>query len=179
MGEGSMKSSTESLARTAGSHPWRTLIVWVLALIAAGLLSSQFLGEALTTDTDFTNEPEAKRTAGLLEERLRGPNEGTEFVVVTAESTVTEPEYRTYVGELQHAIRALGPAVVRSVGSYLTNDGLVSRSGRSTLLPVTLVSDHDTAVSEHAELLVNTVKNVDAPVGFDAVVAGPATLESE
>jgi RND superfamily putative drug exporter len=174
-----VKLSTESLARVSSRHPWRTLAVWVVVLVSAALLSSQFLGEALTTDTDFTNEPEAKRAAGLLEERLRRPDEGTEFVVVTAESTVTEPEYRTYVGELQHAIRALGPDVVRSVGSYLTNDGLVSRSGRSTLLPVTLVSDHDTAVSEHAELLVNTVKNVDAPVGFDAVVAGPATLESE
>ena len=56
-------------------------------LLTAGVLSSLFLGDALTTDTDFTNEPEAKRAAGLLEQRLRGPNVDTEFVVVTAEST--------------------------------------------------------------------------------------------
>src|SRR5919106_622657 len=133
-----MRLSTESLARWAGMHPWRTLVVWVVALLVAGVLSAQFLGDALTTDTDFTNDPEAKRAAGLLEERLRGPNEGTEFVVVTAQSTVTEPQYRAYVAELQNEIAALGPNVVRHVGSYLTNDGLVSENARSTLLAVTL-----------------------------------------
>ena len=174
-----MKLSTESLARSAGRHPWRTLVVWVVALISAGVLSSLFLGDALTTDTDFTNEPEAKRAAGLLEERLRGPNEGTEFVVVTAEGAVTEPEYRAYVGELQATIAALGPDVVQHVGSYLTNEGPVSETGRSTLLPVTLAGVDHTAVGEHAELLVDTVKSVEAPEGFEALVAGPATLEND
>jgi RND superfamily putative drug exporter len=179
MGEGSMKSSTESLARTAGSHPWRTLVVWVLALITAGVLSSQFLADALTTDTDFTNEPEAKRAAGLLEERLRGPNEGTEFVVVTAGSTVTDPEYRAYVDELQTTIAALGPDVVQNVGSYLTNEGPVSDTGRSTLLPVTLAGVDHTAVGDSAERLVDTVTGIAAPPGFEALVAGPVTLEND
>ncbi|HET6771490.1 MAG TPA: MMPL family transporter [Actinomycetota bacterium] len=174
-----MKLSTESLARSAGRHPWRTLVVWVVALLTAGALSSQFLGDALTTDTDFTNEPEAKEAARLLEERLRGPNEGTEFVVVTAEVAATESGYRSYVGELQSAVAGLGPDVVRHVGSYLTNEGPVSESGRSTLLPVTLAGVDHTAVGEHAELLAETVQNVDAPEGFEALVAGPATLEND
>jgi hypothetical protein len=92
-----VKLSTESLAHSGGRHPWRTLVIWVVALLAAVALSSLFLGDALTTDTDFTNEPEAKRAAGLLEERLRGTSEDMEFVVVPAERAVTEPEYRAYV----------------------------------------------------------------------------------
>ncbi|CAN5298531.1 MMPL family transporter [soil metagenome] len=174
-----MKLSTESLARSAGRHPWRTLVVWVIALVTAGVLSSQFLGGALTTDTDFTNKPEAKRAAGLLEERFRGPNEGMEFVVVTAERAVTEPVYRAYVGELQAAIAALGPDAVQHVGSYLTNEGPVSETGRSTLLPVTLAGADHTAVGENAELLGDAVKGIGAPAGFEALVAGPATLENE
>ncbi|MGH2788500.1 MAG: MMPL family transporter [Actinomycetota bacterium] len=174
-----MASSTQSLARSAGRHPWRTLVVWVVALITAAVLSAQLLGDALTTDTDFTNEPEAKRAAGLLEERLRGPNEDVEFVVVTAESTVTEPEYRAYVGELQTSIAALGPDAVHHVGSYLTNEGPVSETGRSTLLPVTLAGVDHTAAGEKAEVLVDTVKKVEAPEGFEALVAGPATLEND
>jgi putative drug exporter of the RND superfamily len=174
-----MKLSTESLARSAGRHPWRTLVVWVVALLAAGVLSSQLLGGALTTDTDFTNEPEAKQAATLLEERLRGPSEDTEFIVVTAAQAVTEPEYRAYVGELQTTIAALGPDVVQHVGSYLTNEGPVSETGRSTLLPVTLAGVDHTAVGEHAELLVDAVKSVEAPEGFEALVAGPATLEND
>jgi putative drug exporter of the RND superfamily len=174
-----MKLSTESLARSGGRHPWRTLVVWVVALLAAGVLSSMFLGDALTTDTDFTNEPEAKRAAGLLEERLRGTGEDMEFVVVTAERAVTEPEYRAYVEDLQATIAALGPDVVRHVGSYLTKEGPVSETGRSTLLPVTLAGVDHTTVGKHAELLVETVKNVEAPQGFEALVAGPSTLEND
>jgi RND superfamily putative drug exporter len=174
-----MKLSTESLARSGGRHPWRTLVVWVVALLAAGVLSSLFLGDALTTDTDFTNDPEAKQAAGLLEERLRGTGEDLEFVVVTAERAVTEPEYRAYVEDLQATIAALGPGIVHHVGSYLTNEGPVSETGRSTLLPVTLAGVDHTTVGEHAELLVDTVKSVEAPQGFEALVAGPSTLEND
>jgi putative drug exporter of the RND superfamily len=174
-----MKLSTESLARSGGRHPWRILVVWVVALLAAGVLSSLFLGDALTTDTDFTNDPEAKQAASLLEERLRGIDEDMEFVVVTAERAVTEPEYRAYVEDLQATIAALGPGVVHHVGSYLTNEGPVSETGRSTLLPMTLAGGDHTSVGEHAELLVDTVKSVEAPQGFEALVAGPGTLENE
>ena len=174
-----MKLSTGSLARSAARHPWRTIVVWIAALLTAGALSSQFLGDALTTETDFTNEPESKRAAALLEERLRGPQKDMEFVVVTAGSTVSRPEYGAYVGALQTSIAALGPDVVDHVGSYLTDDGPVSESGRSTLLPVTLAGDDHDAVGESAERLAETVKNVEAPEGFEALVAGPATLENE
>jgi RND superfamily putative drug exporter len=155
------------------------MVIWFVALLGAGILSSQFLGDALTTDTDFTNEPEAKRAAVLLEERLRGPNEDTEFVVVTADSTVDQPDYQAYVGELRTSIAALGPDVIDHVGSYLTDEGPVSETGRSTLLPVTLSGDDHNAVGENAARLVETVKSVEAPAGFEALVAGPVTLENE
>jgi putative drug exporter of the RND superfamily len=174
-----VKLSTGSLARLAGRHPWRTMVIWFVALLGAGILSSQFLGDALTTDTDFTNEPEAKRAAVLLEERLRGPNEDTEFVVVTADSTVDQPDYQAYVGELRTSIAALGPDVIDHVGSYLTDEGPVSETGRSTLLPVTLSGDDHNAVGENPARLVETVKSVEAPAGFEALVAGPVTLENE
>ena len=174
-----MRLSTESLARSGGRHPWRTLVIWVVALLAAGALSSLFLGDALTTDTDFTNEPEAKRAAGLLEERLRGTGDDMEFVVVTAERAVTEPDYRAYVEDLQATIAALGPDVVQHVGSYLTNEGPVSENGRSTLLPVTLAGVDHATVGGHAKQLLVTVKSVEAPLGFEAFVAGPSTLEND
>jgi putative drug exporter of the RND superfamily len=176
--ESNMNLSTESLGRACGRRPWRTVVAWVVALITAGILTSQFLGNALTTDTDFTDEPEAKRAASLLEERMRGPNKDTEFVVVTAEKTVTEPEYRAFVRDLQHTITALGPDVVQHVGSYLTNEGPVSQSGLSTLLPVTLAGT-DGAATEQAELLAESVRRVEPPRGFEVLVAGPATVEND
>ena len=174
-----MRLSPTSLARTAARHPWRTIAGWVAVLIVAIILSAQILGDALTTETDFTNEPESKRAATLLEERLRGPSDGTEFVVVTAERPVTDSTYRSYVEDLQAAIGALGPDVVGHVGSYLTDEGPVSETGRSTLLPVTLALADNTPVSEKAEALVEAVERIGAPDGFEALVAGPATLESD
>ncbi len=50
-----------------------TVGIWLLDLVAAGLLSSGLLGDALTTDVDLLNNPEAKQAQKLLEERLRGP----------------------------------------------------------------------------------------------------------
>ena len=174
-----MKTSTESLARSAAHHPRRTVLVWVLALVTAAVLSSQLLGDALTTESEFTNDPEAVRAADLLEERLRGAEVNTEFVVVTAGSDVSEPVYRAYVEELQTTIDALGPEVVAHVGSYLTNEGLVSERGNSTLLPVTMGGGDHAAVTENARLLVAAVDGIEAPAGFEASVAGPATLEND
>ena len=91
-----MKLSPESLARSSARHPWRTVIVWLVALVAAGALASTFLGDALTTSQDFTDEPESKRAAAALEQRLRGSEQDTEFVLVTS-------------AVLGHRPRAAGP----------------------------------------------------------------------
>ncbi len=131
-----MRLSTETLARSASRHPWRTLAVWVVALLTAVMVSSLFLGDALTTETDFTNDPESKRAAAVLADRLGAGDDATEFVVVTGRLPVGDPEYRAFVEDLQATVAALGPDVVRHVGSYLTEEGPVSESGRATLLPV-------------------------------------------
>ncbi len=174
-----MRLSTESLARSAARRPWRTLATWVAALVTAGVVSSLFLGDALTTDTDFTNEPESKRAATLVADRIGSADDAMEFVVVTGELPVTDPAYRAYVDRLHTAIAALGVDVVRDVGSYLTDEGPVSENRRSTLLPVAVAGDDHTAVGENAELVMEAVAGVDAPDGFEAHVAGPATLEND
>ena len=51
-------SFTQALARGSGRRPWRTVIIWVLALVAAVALTSQLLGDALTSSITFTDEPE-------------------------------------------------------------------------------------------------------------------------
>ncbi len=97
-----MKLSTESLARAASRHPWRTVIVWVVALLAAAVLSSSFLGDALTTDTDFTDEPDSKRAAGLLEAAAawsRGGHRVRRGDARTPRSPILSTE--AFVGDLQ------------------------------------------------------------------------------
>ncbi|HWL91196.1 MAG TPA: hypothetical protein VNP90_07500, partial [Actinomycetota bacterium] len=68
-----MRINPESFARASSRHPWRTVVAWVVLLGGAiGLVAGGLFGDALTNAIDFTNEPEAKEAARLVEERLRG-----------------------------------------------------------------------------------------------------------
>jgi RND superfamily putative drug exporter len=173
-----MRINPESFARASSRHPWRTVVVWIVVLGGAiGLVSSGLFDDALTNAIDFTNEPEAKEAARLIEERLRGEEPDSELVLVTSEATTVEdPGYAAYVGALKEQIQAIGDDVVTSVGSYLTEDGPVSESGRTVLLPVLMTETDEDTLSDDAELLEEAVASVEVPDGFETHVAGPATL---
>ena len=80
---------------------------------------------------------------------------------------------------MQRSIEALGPDVVSDVRSYLTDEGLVSETGRSTLLPVTLAAGEGTAARPCRAASSTPVEAVEAPEGIEALVAGPGTLEHD
>ena len=104
-----MSLGTETLARASARRPWRTVSIWLVLLVAAGIVSSQLLAGALTTTIGFTDEPESVTAMNLAEE-LRGEAPDTEFVVVTSETAnVEDPAYVAYVTELQTEIASLGP----------------------------------------------------------------------
>ncbi|MEE8406331.1 MAG: MMPL family transporter, partial [Acidimicrobiia bacterium] len=172
-----MAIGPETLAKSSARRPWRTISVWVVLLITAVVLSSQLLGDALTTSVTFTNEEESVQALELIEE-VRGAEVDTEFVVITSEAaTVSDPEYVAYVTEVQTALAA--SAVVTGVGSYLTEDGPVSESGNTALLPVTVAGNDADEFTANAELVRETVAEVEAPDGYRALVAGPATLAND
>ena len=172
-----MAIGTESLARASAKRPWGTVAIWVLLLVAAGLLTSALLGDALTTSITFIDEPESDRALELIEE-LRGEQIGTEIVVVTAETaTAGDPEHVGYVNEIQTAL--LASAAVADVGSYLTQDGPMSESGKTALLPVTLAGADMDELSANAETIGEIVSGIETPAGFTALVAGPITLNND
>lgn len=172
-----MSLGTEGLARSAASRPWRTVITWVLLLIGAVALSSTLLGDALTTSIEFTDDPESARALELAE-AVRGEAGDTEFVVVTSDSTsVGDPEYAAYVRDLQEVL--MQSAAIVSTGSYLTEDGPVSESGSTVILPVDLAGADADEFSSNAQTLRELVHDVEAPAGLEALVAGPATLNND
>ncbi len=139
--------SPQSITGGCSRHPWATVAVWLLALVAAVGVSATLLGDALTTDMDFTGDPESKQAEELIEERLRGPEQNIELMIVRARSqTVDDPEFRTYVEDLQQDVVALGPGTVAASLSYFqTNDpSLVSPDRRTTLMAVVLAGDDET-----------------------------------
>ena len=178
-----MRLNPESIARASSRHPWRTISVWVaifagsIALISGGLFT-----DALTNGIDFTNTPESKEAAELVQDRLRGGAEepDTELVLVVSETaTAQDPEFQEYVGALQGEIDSLDDSVVTSVGSYLTEDGPVSEEGHAALLPVLMTSTDEDVLSDDAKTVERAVRSVDAPEGFETHFAGPASVFNE
>ena len=93
---------TERLARVCGSHPWRTILAWVgaivLALVAAGL----FLPGNLTSTGHVTGNPESKQAEDLVSRHFPpDPNAADELVVVRSPThTVDDPTFKRFVAEL-------------------------------------------------------------------------------
>ncbi|MCI0424223.1 MAG: MMPL family transporter [Actinobacteria bacterium] len=172
-----MARGPETVATASARRPWTTIIVWLIALVGAGVLSSMLLGDALTSEITFTNYPDSIKALELAEE-VRGAQEDVEFVVIRSDGrTVEDPTYVAYVEELQSAL-AGSPAVV-SVGSYLTEDGPVSDSGIAALMPVVLAGDEGDEFFANAETIAEVVGSVDSPDGFETHIAGQATMNND
>ena len=175
-----MRLSTQSLARSSSRHPWRTIALWVLAIVVAGGLISSLLSDALTHAANFTNRPEAKQAADLVEKRLRGPDRDTEIYLVSSPSaTVDDPAFQSYVARLQQQIGALGPGVVLGVKSfYDTHDPtMVSADRHSTILPTVLAGKVQDA-DKHATTLRKVIDQTQAP-GFRTQLFGVGALNAD
>lgn len=130
-----MRSATERLARASARRPWLIIGVWVAAIVTAGFLSAQFLGDALTTEVDFTNQPESKRAAELIEERFGAAGETEVFILSSDEVPVTDPAFEREVRTLQTAASDKG---AEAVTFYDTKDpSMISDNRHTTLMPVT------------------------------------------
>lgn len=172
-----MALGTEALAKASAIRPWRTLGIWVVSLVLAGLASSALLGDALTASIEFTDTPESVQAQQLVEE-TRGEVGDSEFVVIASEATTADdPVYIQYVTEIQTTLAA--SSAVKSVGSYLTQDGPVSESGTAALLPVDLAGSDPDEFSANAEILREEVHAITAPAGFEVLIAGPATINND
>src|SRR5436309_14739333 len=122
-GGNDMKLSPESLARASSRHPWRTLGVWLMVIVAAGALSSVLLSGVLNQDIAFTNKPESVRAQDVIDARFaQGGTEAdsTEFFVIQSDSlTVDDPQYEALVGKIKGQIAALdGQTLVGQPTTY-------------------------------------------------------------
>jgi putative drug exporter of the RND superfamily len=127
-----MRLNPESLARSSSRHPWRVIAVWVLIVVGMGYASSTFLADALTTDIDFTNNPESKQAMQLIEKNISGEQRDTEFFIITNDMLpVADVSFETYVRDVQQEVMALGDTVV--AGDVATVYDVLETAGLSTL----------------------------------------------
>src|SRR6266540_1878819 len=110
-----MRLSPQSVARWSARRRFTVIGIWVGLFLVGGLLTSSYLSGALTTQAEFTNNPDSKKAQQLLEQRLSGPRRSNEVVIVRSDSqTVSDPAFRAYVQRLKGNIDALKPAVVQA-----------------------------------------------------------------
>ncbi len=55
------RDPTGRLARACAGRPWRTLAIWGVVLVLSIGAIGGLLGDALTTDSEMTNDPESYR----------------------------------------------------------------------------------------------------------------------
>jgi putative drug exporter of the RND superfamily len=178
-----MKLNPESLARASSRHPWRTLGVWIVLIASMGFVSSQLLGDVLTQEFEFTNEPEAVRAQEVIDEKFSDGTEtaSTEFFIVQSESlSVDDPQFEAAVRGLQQEIAAVNgdllaadPFTYYDLAEQAPDQaaGLVSRDGRGTLIGVPL---RDVELSTIEDL--RAVAEDARPEGFTVQVAGQGVM---
>lgn len=175
-----MRINPETLARGSARRPWATLGVWIVLLVGAGFVMSQLLGDALTSDFDFTNEPEAVRARQLIEDRLRGPETLSEtYILLSQDLTVEEPAFQAKVEEIQSDLAALGGALVQGTFSYYdTQDpSMVSADQRATLVTALLPDDID-RLTDHVEEF-RAIAEEHTGDGFETLVLGDVTVNDD
>jgi uncharacterized membrane protein YdfJ with MMPL/SSD domain len=175
-----MRLSPQGVARWSARRRFTVIGVWVVLFLVGGLLTSAYLSGALTTQAQFTSNPDSKQAQTLLEQRLSGPRRSNEVVIVRSESkTVTDPPFTAYVARLVGDLDALKPAVVQeAVDPYQAGDRLVSHDRHATLIPVTMAGTPDDANKNIDQVLDRTL-HAPHPQGFRVWVAGEATAAKD
>jgi RND superfamily putative drug exporter len=171
-----MGLSTQGLARASARRPWVTLGLWLLVIAMAGWLSSAFLSDALTTDANFTNDPEAKRAAELIEDRFGAEGVGEVFILTSEDATVDDPAFEEAVRGLQAAAGQEGAQ--GAVTFYDTQDAsMVSDDRHTTLMPVQFEDVRDT--TEHIPTIDSLIARADEGGVLTAQSFGQITLNDD
>ena len=158
---------TGQITRAAARHPWRTLGLWVVLLVAA-FGASTTMDLAANTQTAGT---EASKASDLIDDRLRGETAPEEFIIVESPTTTAdEAAFGGFVDSLVGDLLALDD--VESVTSYRDGaEGLVSDDGHIVLITATLTGDVDDA-GDVVEPLIDVVHEVDGTEGFRVTTVG-------
>ena len=175
-----MKLSPQGVARWSARRRFTVIAIWVGLFLAGGLLTSRYLSGALTTQAEFTNNPDSKKAQTLLEQRLTGPRRSNEVVIVRSDAkTVTDPAFKAYVAKLKGDLDALKPGIVQeATDPYQAGSRFVSDDKHATLIPVTMAGSLDDANTNIDQVLDRTL-HAQHPAGYRVWVAGEATAAKD
>ena len=151
--------------------------VWLVALLAAGFLVINFLGDALTTDSDFSGTPESKEAELLIDERLPVyfDNGTDEILIVRSDGmTVDDPTFRERVDEI---LTQTNDHEVASVVNYFEtgDESLVSADRDTVIFPIDLADVSD----ENIDGLVQAIDAENGVGGFETYLFGEFSVDAD
>ena len=165
--------STASLARASARRPWVTIGLWLVALVAAVVLTGALLGDALTTDSDFTGTPDSKEAEALIAERLDTTNPVSDIVLVRSSTgTVDEVAFEQAVTGLAAELGEFGEVST----FYDSGDPALVSEDRDTTIINLLLSDD---AEEHVSDFVATAKSIDGVDGFETAITGVNVVDRD
>src|SRR4051795_6224839 len=166
--------SPQAWARRCAARPWRTVLAWVLLVVASIAISGALLSGALTTESTFTGTPDSKRADDLRESRLGVKVPIRDVVIVRAKDSGDAAGLAAAVSAVHDRVAKLGRDVVSVAPAA---QAPVSQDGRSALLALTIpgdVADADPKI----EQVIAAAQKVDRP-GYEVLVTGDATLSRD
>ncbi|MCC7365941.1 MAG: MMPL family transporter [Dehalococcoidia bacterium] len=169
--------SPEKLAAFSTRRPWTVVAIWAVILVASVAMASQ-VGSVLTTAWEAYVETDSSRADDLLEERVYGGEvPQTELILVQSPSlAVDDPAFRSFAEGVIRDVRAHTADVANVTSYYETGvPALVSESGRTLLIPVTLTGDMEGA-QDNAEVILETLHPRNGQDGFTVLMGGDGSI---
>jgi RND superfamily putative drug exporter len=177
----SMDFSTRGIASASASRPWVTIAIWFALIVVAFVLNATLLGDALTTQFSFSNNPDVMRADELLDTRMRGPRPIQDIVLVkSTELTVNDFAFKQKVQGITASVLGLGRESVESaINFYIIGDpSLVSEDEHTTIIPMIMAGDLDQATVNVVDVL-DIVAEENGKDGFEVYVVGEASVSAE
>jgi len=171
---------TKTLAHKSGKNPKKVIGIWVLVFMVALVLIGSMLGDAMTTEEEFSQNPESIKANDLLIERIDQDrfDETHEMVIVRSETlTVDDSTFQEYVENINTEITSLGDEVIVSSANYYVagDESLVSEDRHATIISLMLTESEEYIISPIHDIVdeANTTEN------FEVLITGDATMESD
>jgi putative drug exporter of the RND superfamily len=163
---------TQRMARACAAHPWRTMGVWLVAIVLGVVGAAAGLGD-LTTEGEVTNNPDSIKAERLIDERLPDRRAPSEMVIVRSERlTVDQPAFRAEVRRLAGIARSTGDVAGAAIYYQRPDPRLVSSDRHALLIPIQLRDESEGGVED----LADAVEAADGRNGFSVSMTGEWTV---
>jgi putative drug exporter of the RND superfamily len=139
------KFGPAGLSRMSGTHPWITVVAWVI--IAVSIVAGGSMVHQKDYEDDFTGSPDSQVGQNIIDERFGQDTHASESVIFVSDGVpVTDPAYQSVVEGFIGNLGAFEGDIASITNYYDAPDApemqpLVSEDGTALLLPIAFHGD--------------------------------------